>query len=89
MASEGATDREVFTTHVIRVLRPARRPGDFVIMDTLAFPTMPPQRSNTSAKPEWPQSSWTTTHQTSTPLRKFGASSRHCCVPQGSEPGKT
>lgn len=36
MAIEGATDSEVFTTYVSKVLRPTLRPGDLVIMDNLA-----------------------------------------------------
>ena len=36
MAIEGATDSEVFTTYVSKVLRPALRAGDIVIMDNLA-----------------------------------------------------
>lgn len=36
MAIEGATDSEVFTTYVRKVLRPALRAGDIVIMDNLA-----------------------------------------------------
>lgn len=36
MAIEGAADSEVFTTYVGKVLRPALRAGDIVIMDNLA-----------------------------------------------------
>jgi transposase len=36
MAIEGGTDSEVFTTYVREFLRPALRPGDLVIMDSLA-----------------------------------------------------
>lgn len=36
MAIDGATDTEVFQTYVRKVLCPALRPGDVVIMDNLA-----------------------------------------------------
>lgn len=36
MTIEGATDTEVFRTYVAKVLCPALRPGDIVIMDNLA-----------------------------------------------------
>ena len=36
IAIEGAADSEVFTTYVGKVLRPALRAGDIVIMDNLA-----------------------------------------------------
>ena len=36
MAIEGATGSEVFTTYVSKVLRPALRAGDLVIMENLA-----------------------------------------------------
>jgi len=36
MAVEGATDTEVFREYVRRVLAPALRPGDIVVLDNLA-----------------------------------------------------
>jgi transposase len=36
MTIEGATDTEVFQTHVREVLRPTLRPGDLVVMDNLS-----------------------------------------------------
>jgi transposase len=38
MPSDGATDAEVFRGDVAQVLRPTRRPGDSVSMDTLRAP---------------------------------------------------